>query len=68
MLLREYPRSEGLNDGCYIAGFSNWLAELEEEGLKDEEKYVPHELAATLVAQKWDALKRTRRPDGCDAR
>jgi hypothetical protein len=58
-LLLKYPRREGLNDGAYIAGFSNWLAELEEEGLSDEEEYVPYELAATLVAQKWDALKRT---------
>jgi len=29
------------------------------EGLSDAEEYVPYDLAATLVAQKWDVLKRT---------
>jgi hypothetical protein len=57
--MREYPRKEGLSDGCFIAGCANWLAELEEEGLSDAEEYVPYDLAATLVAQKWDVLKRT---------
>jgi hypothetical protein len=57
--MREYPRREGLNDGSYNAGLTKWLAELEEEGLRDEEEYVPYEFAATVVKQKWDALKRT---------
>ncbi len=48
-----------MNDGCYIAGLTEWVAELEEEGLSDEEEYVPYEFAATVVAQKWDPLKRT---------
>jgi hypothetical protein len=57
--MREYPRREGLSDGCFIIGCANWLAELEEEGLSDAEEYFFYDLAATLVAQKWDVLKRT---------
>lgn len=57
-LLLACPRREGLWDGVVIAKMSQWMVELEEEGLGDEE-YVPHELAADVVAVEVDYLART---------
>jgi len=43
-----------------IAKYSQWLAEIEEEGLEDEE-YVPHDLVGGLVAADHDPIRRTVR-------
>ncbi len=59
-LLLAYPRREGLWDGVLIAKYSQWLAEIEEEGLEDEE-YVPHDLVGSLVAVDHDPIGRTVR-------
>ncbi|KAN0089556.1 hypothetical protein V8E51_019816 [Hyaloscypha variabilis] len=59
-LLLAYPRREGLWDGGLIAKYSQWLAEIEEEGLEDEE-YVPHDLVGGLVAVDHDPIRRTVR-------
>jgi hypothetical protein len=57
-LLLKYPRREGLWDGVLIAKYSKWLAEIEEEGLGDEE-YVPHYLATELASFEWDIIAKT---------
>ena len=59
-LLLSYPRREGLWDGVLIGKYSQWVAEIEEEGLGDEE-YVPHDLATWLVAADHDPIERTVR-------
>ncbi|KAF4635194.1 hypothetical protein G7Y89_g2903 [Cudoniella acicularis] len=59
-LLLSYPRREGLFDGVLIGRYSQWLAEIEEEGLGDEEEYVPHELVnTTLVVVNIDTINKT---------
>ncbi|KAE9373550.1 hypothetical protein N431DRAFT_504193 [Stipitochalara longipes BDJ] len=57
-LLLASPRREGLWDGVFIARASQWMAEIEEEGLGSEE-YVPHELARTVEATDVDVFART---------
>lgn len=59
-LLLEYPRKEGLAEGLFIGRASQFLAEVEEEGLTDEE-YVPHYVATTLVETDIDRSTRTAR-------
>ncbi|KAE9365502.1 hypothetical protein N431DRAFT_488658, partial [Stipitochalara longipes BDJ] len=56
-LLLAYPRREGLWDGVLIAKYSQWLAEIEEEDLGDEE-YVPHDLAAGLVTADHNPIRK----------
>jgi hypothetical protein len=56
-LLLSYPRREGLWDGMVIGKYSQWIAELDEEELGDEE-YVPHDLAF-LVEVDPDKLNKT---------
>lgn len=57
-LLFSYPRREGLWDGVLIGKYSQWIAEIEEEELGDEE-YVPHDLATVLTGVDHDSSKRT---------
>lgn len=57
-LLLSYPRREGLWDGMVIGEYSQWIAEIDEEELGDEE-YVPHDLASVLVEVDADKLNRT---------
>jgi hypothetical protein len=59
-LLLSYPRREGLRDGMLVGKYSQWVAEVEEEDLGDEE-YVPHDLATWLVAADHDPIRRTVR-------
>jgi hypothetical protein len=59
-LLLQHPRKEGLAEGLFIGKASQFLAEVEEEGLRDEE-YVPHYLATTLVETDIERSKRTAR-------
>jgi hypothetical protein len=59
-LLIQHPRKEGLAEGLFIGKASQFLAEVEEKGLRDEE-YVPHYLATTLVETDIKRSKRTAR-------
>jgi len=59
-LLLQHPRKEGLAEGLFIGKASQFLAEVEEEELIDEE-YVPHYLATTLVETDIERSKRTAR-------
>ncbi|KAN0121988.1 hypothetical protein V8E51_000314 [Hyaloscypha variabilis] len=47
-LLFAYPRREGLWDGVLVAKSLQWIAEIEEEGMPDEEEYVSYFLATDL--------------------
>ncbi|KAE9372928.1 hypothetical protein N431DRAFT_439883 [Stipitochalara longipes BDJ] len=58
-LLLSYPRREGLFDGVLIGTYSKWLAEIEEEGLRDEEEYVPHELVISTMDVDINAINKT---------
>jgi len=58
-LLLAYPRREGLFDGVLIGSYSKWLAEIEEEGLGDEEEYVPHELVISTMNVDIDVINKT---------
>ena len=57
-LLLSYPRREGLFDSVLIGTYSQWLADIEEEGLGDEE-YVPHELVTSITDVDYDTIQRT---------
>ncbi|KAE9381976.1 hypothetical protein N431DRAFT_425527 [Stipitochalara longipes BDJ] len=47
-LMFAYPRREGLWDGVLVAKSLQWVAELEEDGMGDEEEYVSYFLATDL--------------------
>jgi hypothetical protein len=47
-------------DGVLIGKYSQWLAEIEEAELDDEE-YVPHDLATEFAALEWDSVRKTAR-------
>ena len=58
-LLLSYPRREGLFDGVLIGRYSQWLAEIEEEGLRDDEEYVQHEFVNTTMEVGIDTANKT---------
>jgi hypothetical protein len=57
-LLLSYPRREGLFDGVLIGRYSQWLAEIE-EGLRDDEEYVPHKFVNTTMEVDIDTANKT---------
>jgi hypothetical protein len=58
-LMFAYPRREGLWDGVLVAKYLQWIAEIEEENLGDEEEYVPHDLATDIFGAAVDSVKKT---------
>ena len=63
-LLLDYPRKEGLTESLFLGKSSRFIADVEEEGLGDEE-YVPHYLATTLVETEFGRSRKTSRLVAC---
>lgn len=57
-LLLAFPRREGLWDGLFIGKTAQWVANIEEEGLTDEE-YVPLEMATNFEVTGFDGIARS---------
>jgi hypothetical protein len=55
---KECPKHDGVWDGTIVRNIMEFMAELEEEGLEDEE-YVPQELAAKIFSMQINMLERT---------
>ncbi|KAE8454290.1 hypothetical protein EG329_005215 [Mollisiaceae sp. DMI_Dod_QoI] len=58
-IFSEMPRREGVWDSALLGRIMNWVAEIEELGLEEDEEYVPEERMAEIVEIKQDAASRS---------